>query len=115
MSMRSDRKSLNLAHDEKNEELKNCISIIIDSEKINYKMKMPLNSENSDVYYLLNYDWFRKYLELNNINEEIYENLVNSVKNNINISNINLQNEIIIKKIISQINPNMKKKIKKEN
>ena len=114
MSMRSDRKSLNLAHDEKNEELKNCISIIIDSEKINYKMKMPLNSENSDAYYLLNYDWFRKYLELNNINEEIYENLVNSVKNNINISNINLQNEIIIKKIISQINPNIKKKIKKE-
>ena len=88
-------------------ELKNILSIIIDSKKIKYKMKMPLNSRNSDEYYLLNYDWFRKYLELNNVNDVIYEYLVNSVKNNLNISNINnnkIKNEILINNIIQQIN-----------
>ena len=75
-------------------------------------MNMNLYSGSSDEYYLLNYDWFKKYLELNNVNDTIYENLVKSVKNN--ISNINIQNEIIISKIISQINPNIKIKIKKD-
>ena len=109
-------KSLNLDNEEMNKELKNCLSIIIDSEKIKYKMKMPLNSGNLDEYYLLNYIWFRKYLELNNINDEVCEHLVNSVKNNINISNINKQNEneMLIRKIIPQINPNIKLKIKKD-
>jgi len=107
-------KSLKLDNEEMNKELKNCLSIIIDSEKIKYKMKMPLNSGNLNEYYLLNYNWFKKYLELNNINDAIYEHLVNSVKNNINISNINIHNEILIRKIISQINPNIKVKIKKD-
>jgi hypothetical protein len=94
-------------------ELRNILSIILDIEKIKHKMNMNLYSGSSDEYYLLNYDWFKKYLELNNVNDTIYENLVKSVKNN--ISNINIQNEIIISKIISQINPNIKMKIKKEN
>ena len=93
-------------------ELRNILSIILDIEKIKHKMNMNLYSGSSDEYYLLNYDWFKKYLELNNVNDTIYENLVKSVKNN--ISNINIQNEIIISKIISQINPNIKKKKKKD-
>ena len=107
-------KSLNLVNEEMNKELKNCLSIIIDMEKIKYKMKMPLNSGNSFEYYLLNNDWFRRYLELNNVNDVIYGQLVKSVKNNINITNINKHNEILIKKAISHINPDIKMKIKKE-
>ena len=99
---------MNYDNNEMNKELKNFLSI---KEKIKNKMRMPLDSENSDEYYLLNYNWFKKYLELNNVNDTIYEYLVKSVKNNINISNINLQNEMIIIKAISQIDPNIKKKI----
>jgi len=54
-------------------------------------------------------------LELNSVNDEIYGHLVNSVKNHINLGNINnkkIQNEMLIKKIISQ-NPNIKMQIKK--
>ena len=108
----------NLNIDGMNKELKNILSIIIDSEKIkykmNYKMNIPLNSGNSNEYYLLNYAWFRKYLELNNINDAIYDHLENLVKNNINITNINNQNEMIVNKIMSQINPNIKMEVKKE-
>ena len=105
---------MNYDNDEMNKELKNILSIIIDSEKINYKMRVTLNSGTSDEYYLLNYNWFKKYLELNNVNDTRYEYLVKLVKNNINISKINLQNEMIIKKAISKIDPNIKKIIKKE-
>ena len=94
---------MNYDNDEMNKELKNILSIIIDSEKINYKMRVTLNSGTSDEYYLLNYNWFKKYLELNNVNDTRYEYLVKLVKNNINISKINLQNEMIIKKAISKI------------
>ena len=95
-------------------ELKNILSIIIDIEKIKYKMKMPLKSGKSDESYLLNYDWFRKYLELTNVDDEVYEHLVKSIKNNINISNINVQNEMLIEKAISLINPDIKMKIKND-
>ena len=58
--MSSDFYIMNLSIERMNEILKNILSIIIDSEKIKYKMKMPLNSGNSDEYYLLNYNWFKK-------------------------------------------------------
>jgi len=108
---------MNSNNERMNKILKNILSIIIDSEKIKYKMKMPLNSGNLDQYYLLNYDWFKKYLELNNVHDEIYEHLVNSVKKNINICNINknkVKNEILIDKMMLQINSSIKMKIKKE-
>ena len=95
-------------------ELRNILSIISDIEKIEHKMKMSLNSGTSEEYYLLNYGWFKKYLELNNVNDTLYEYLVKSVKNNINISNINMQNEMIVSKIISQIKPNIKIKFNQE-
>jgi len=62
---------MNSNNERMNKILKNILSIIIDSEKIKYKMKMPLNSGNLDQYYLLNYDWFKKYLKLNNVHDEI--------------------------------------------
>ena len=106
---------INCYNNEINKELKNILSIIIDSEKIKNKMRESLDSRTLDEYYLLNYGWFKKYLELNNINDEIYEYLVKSVKNNIkNISNINMENKMIISKIIPMINQNIKMKIKKE-
>ena len=106
---------INCYNNEINKELKNILSIIIDSEKIKNKMRVSLDSRTLDEYYLLNYGWFKKYLELNNINDEIYEYLVKSVKNNIkNISNINMENKMIISKIIPMINQNIKMKIKKE-
>jgi len=100
--------------DNMDKELKIILSMIIDSEKIKYKTKMSLNSGNLDEYYLLNYNWFRKYLVLNSVNDEIYGHLVNSVKSHINLGNIKIQNEMLIKKVILQINPNIKMKIKKE-
>jgi len=108
---------MNSSIERMNTVLKNILSIIIDSEKIQYKMKMPLNSGNSDEYYLLNYDWFKIYLELNNVYDIIYEHLVNLVKNNINISNISnnkIKNEMLINNIIPKLNSNIKLKIKKE-
>ena len=100
-------------NDGMNKEIRNIISIMIDLENIKNKMKMPLISNNLDEYYLLNYNWFRKYLELNNVNEKEYEYLVNLVKNNMKLGNI--QNEKLISKIMSEINPNnIKMTIEKE-
>jgi len=115
--MNSDFYFMNSNIERMNKILKNILSIIIDSEKIKYKMKMPLNSGNLDEYFLLNNDWFKKYLELNNVHDEIYEHLVNSVKKNNNICNISnnkIKNEMLINNIISQITPNIKIKIKKD-
>jgi len=118
MNLKMTQKFLKSKNDGMNKEIRNIISIIIDLENIKNKMKMPLISNNLDEYYLLNYNWFKKYLELNNVNEKEYEYLVKLVKNNMNLGNI--QNEKLISKIMSEINPNnikmiIEKEKEKEN
>ena len=64
-------KSLKIINSEQNKELKNIISVLIDMEKINNKMSIPLNHKNNlyDYYYIINYEWFKKYIQLNNLIE----------------------------------------------
>ena len=98
-------------------ELNNLISILIDFEIIKRKMKKPLNLQNShfEKYYLINYEWIKKYLELNNM-VEIYNYLVKEkiVENIINDTNI-IRRDKIIKEVFSKIDINLITNIHKNN
>ena len=100
-----------------NNELKNIILILIDSEKMKKKMSYPLNKYNYqfNLYYLLNYDWLEKYLEFTKM-KDFYEFLVknkiieNFIKNNSDSTIID--DELIIKEIISEVDPYLINQIK---
>ena len=101
-----------------NEELKQLILFYIDFDEIKKKMKKVLiqnynkNTFKDSSYYLLNYDWFMKFLELANMTH-IYKFLMN---NNIieSIENYNnLSQEEKINNIISKIEEKQLKLINK--
>ena len=98
-------------------ELNNLISILIDFEIIKRKMKKPLNLQNShfEKCYLINYEWIKKYLELNNM-VEIYNYLVKEkiVENIINDTNI-IRRDKIIKEVFSKIDKNLIINVHKNN
>ena len=107
-----------LTNIEQNKELKFIILAFIDFKIIKKKINSYFNKNNNihEKYYLLNYDWFIKYIELNNI-RSIYNN---KLINNNNIENIinnveNLPKKNIVEKIISNIDSNLIKEIKKNN
>ena len=83
--------SFNIEHSDKsaiNNKLKNIIIILINFEKIKIKLARDLDIKNNfyNKYYLINSEWFNKYLELNNITEiynyilsnGIIENIINN-------------------------------------
>ena len=96
--------------------VKNVIYIMIDKIRIKNKIKVNLNKEShSEIYYLINYDWFEKYLEYTNLktlynnetlNQKI-ENLISDFKQNTNedvflkILNLTELNDIINNKSIN--------------
>ena len=77
-------------------------------------MERPLNVKNDfEKYYLINFKWIKKYLELTNMNQ-IYnallkENIIQNIINN-DINN-NLTKDKIIKKVTSKIEPKLIQKI----
>ena len=104
-----------------NDKLNNIIIILINYEKIKQKMKRNLELKNNfyTTFYLINYDWFNKYLELNNLNE-IYDYILNNkiienIMNNYNNNNQIIENDKIIKQVLSKLSTNMINKIKRDN
>ena len=108
----NDSQIQNIKQHEINKYLINMIAILIDSEKLKKKM---LNNfgQNKNIYYLLNYNWFKKYIELNNLNE-IYEFLKNNKIIENKVKNNNINNKILLYDILSNINQNLIGKIKKK-
>ena len=100
-----------------NEELKNLILLYIDYEDLKKKMKNSLSVNNnndniSNYYYLLNYEWIKKYINLNNM-----DNIFNYIINNNIIEKI-INYELLpidekISEIIKLININDINNIKK--
>ena len=103
-----------------NEELKKLILFYIDFDEIKKKMKNTLNQSYNNsafkdcYYYLLNYDWFMKFLELTDITH-IYKSFMNN-KIIERIENYyNLSQERKINAIISKIEENQIKLINTNN
>ena len=95
----------------------NLISILIDSEIIKKKMKYSLSTNHKKYYsqyYIINYNWFKNYIELNNM-KNIYDYLINNriIENIIKNDNIYSNNTRLIEKIILNIKPDLFKNIKK--
>ena len=59
-----------------NKELFILVLLLIDIEKIKKEAKLQIK-QNNEKYCILSIEWFKKYIELNNMNE-IYEYLVNN-------------------------------------
>ena len=100
-----------------NSKLKNIIRVLIHFEKIRQKMKLDLELNNNYYHklYLINYDWFNKYLELNNI-KEIYNYILdNKIINNIINYNPLIEMDEIIDQVLSKISQSMINKINKNN
>ena len=102
---------------ELNKQLISIILILLDFEIIKKQMNYPLNRRNNDFqnYYLLNYEWFKKYLEEYNMNN-IYnylkdKRIIEKIFNN-NIDKV-LNKNIIIEKASTMIDSNLIKQIKK--
>ena len=93
--------------------LKNVLSVMIDSEIVKRKMSKSLKESKQEEYYLLKYEWFKKYIKSNQL-EEIFDYLVqnkivesylnneieeNILENDININEIILDLENVLNKI----------------
>ena len=108
--------SIKIINKQQKKELINVISVLIDLEKIKTKMSCPLNQNKnySEIYYILNYEWFKKYIDLNNITE-VFNFLLNNnmVQDIININN-SFDNKKIIEKIVLRIKGEDLKNIKKD-
>ena len=95
-----------------NKILSSLILFFITSEKIKKKIKFPIKSNNNnEQYYLLNVNWFNKYLELNNMST-----IFNFFLNNKNsylpiINNDNISEATKITQIISKIDKNLLTKL----
>ena len=85
-----------------NKEIKNAILVLIDLVKLKIRINIPLNQYNDNnyqEYYPLDFDWFKNYLEFNNI-DKIYNHLLNNkiIENIINSGNVSKE------KIMEKIN-----------
>ena len=91
--------------------------MLINFEKIKIKMKRDLDIKNNfyDKYYLINSEWFNKYLELNNITEVYNYILSNGIIENIINNNQIIEKETIINQVLSKLNSDMINKIKSDN
>ena len=80
-------------------------------------MKKALELKNNfyHQYYLINYEWFNKYLESNNMNE-LYNYIVNNkIIENIILKNKIIEKESIIDQVLSKLNQDLINKIKNDN
>ena len=101
------------------QEIENLIYIMIDSQRINLKIDIPLdNNSPIENYYLLNLDWFNKYLENSHLNNLYYNNIIkNKIKEALskfqNLSNKEIFNCLIsdqgFKNELSNVNNKLKK------
>ena len=113
---RGNDQSFTIINSEQYTKLTNVISILIDLEKIKKKMSLPLTQNNNpyEYYYLLNYEWFKKYIKLNNLtrifNYLLNNNIVQDIINKINSFN----KKTITENIMSIINSDDLKNIKKD-
>ena len=103
----------------KKQSLINIISLMIDSEIIKRKISKSLKEANQEQYCLLNYEWFKKYIQLKNMTEIFnYLNeskILKSYINHKNEENIIRNKSNIIAEIIVNINNEMKNKISNPN
>ena len=94
--------------------LKNILSVMVDSQLVKKKMSKSLKQSQKENYYLLNYKWFIKYIQSNNMKELfdyiISNNIVESYLNKENENN-ELNNNINFIEIIEKIDNNLLKNI----
>ena len=100
-------------------QLRILLSALIDSELIKEKIKLNLKENTFEKkYYLLNFDWFKEYIEQNNMSE-IYNNIVNNhiiefVLESEIVENKE-ENNLIIEQVIQNLNKDLNKAICKKN
>ena len=94
--------------------LKNILSVMVDSQLVKKKMSKSLKQSQKENYYLLNYKWFIKYIQSNNMKELfdyiISNNIVESYLNKENENN-ELNNNINFIEIIEKIDNSLLKNI----
>ena len=100
-------------------QLRILLSALIDSELIKEKIKLNLKENTFEKkYYLLNFDWFKEYIEQNNMSE-IYNNIVNNHSIELvlksEIEENKEENNLIIEQVIQDSNKDLNKAISKKN
>ena len=103
----------------KKQSLINIISLMIDTKIIKRKISQSLKEAKQEQYYLLNYEWFKKYIQLKNMTEIFnYLNdnkIVESYINDKNEENITQNKSNIISEIMINLGNEMKNKISNPN